>query len=75
MCEPWFEIPLVTEWKITAGGRDTIIEATNIEKVRVDIRDTPSILGSHPDIMTAMNQYDNYVAGLEQEEMEKAKQT
>ena len=73
MCEPWLEMPLVTEWTRTTDGRDTIIHATNIEKVRVDIRDMPSVVGNSPDVTTAMNQYDQYVAELQAEEAEKHK--
>ena len=73
MCEPWFDIPLVTEWKKTTDGRDTILQATNIETFRVDIRDTPSITGYSPELVSAMNQYDQYVSEREQEAMERAK--
>ena len=74
MCEPWFNIPLVTEWTTTTDGGATIIQATNIEQVRTPIRDIPSVVGSSPDIISAMNQYDQYVSEREQEEYNKVKQ-
>ena len=73
VCEPWFELPLVTEWKTTTDGRDPIIQATNIEQIRVNVRDTPSITGYSADVLSAMNQYDQYMAEREREAMEESK--
>ena len=73
MCEPWFEVPLVTEWNITTEGRDTMIKATSIEKTRVVIRDIPSITTTSADILSAMNSYDAFVAEQEREAVEDAK--
>jgi hypothetical protein len=62
--EPWFELPIVTEWTLT----DETIKATCIERIRVDVRDLPSVLGSSPDIIMAMNEYERWA----QEQQEQA---
>jgi len=67
---PWFEIPLVTEWYVTSEGGDTKISARNIEQVRVKLREMPSILNTPGDVLTAMNQFDVYVAEKEKEQMD-----
>ena len=61
--EPWFELPIVTEWT----KNDETIKATCIEKVRVDVRDLPSILGAPPEIIMAMNEYDRWRHEQEEE--------
>ena len=71
MSEPWFEIPLVTEWGIKTEGEDTKVFAENIEKVRVRLREMPSIINTPADVLSAMNQFDVYVAEKEQEAMDK----
>ena len=73
MSEPWFELPLVTEWQVSTEGGDTKVSATHIERVRVKMRDTPSIINTPADVLTAMNQFDVYVAEKEQQAMEEAK--
>ena len=73
MSEPWFEVPLVTEWQVNTEGGDTKVSATNIEKVRVNLRDTPSIMNTPSDVLIAMNQFDVYVAEEERQAMEEAK--
>ena len=73
MSEPWFEVPLVTEWQVNTEGGDTKVYATNIEKVRGNLRDTPSIMNTPSDVLIAMNQFDVYVAEEERQAMEEAK--
>jgi len=36
------------------------MRASQIERFRVDVRDSPSILGSPPEIVSGMNQYDQW---------------
>ena len=72
MSEPWFEMPVVTEWQIKTEGRDTTISATYIEKIRVKLREMPSVLNTSPDILNAMNQFDVYIAEKEKDAMEEA---
>ena len=73
MSEPWFDMPIVTDWQITTEGGDTKVSATNIEKVRVNLRDVPSIVNTPADVIAAMNQFDVYVAEKEQDALEEAK--
>ena len=73
MSEPWFEMPVVTEWQIDTVGGDTKVSAINIEKVRVKLREMPSIINTPADVLSAMNQFDVYVAEKEQQAMEEAK--
>ena len=61
--EPWFELPIVTEWT----KNDETIKATCIEKVRVDVRDLPSIFGGQPEVLQAMNEFDVYVHDQEEQ--------
>ena len=68
--EPWFEMPLATEWTTTKDGRTTV---TRVETHRVKIRGTPSIFGMPPDIVKGMNELDIYQAELEREAIEEAK--
>ena len=56
MNEPWFELPVVTEWT----NEGNTMRASQIERFRVDVRDSPSILGSPPEIVSGMNQYDQW---------------
>ena len=72
MSEPWFEVPLVTEWHIITEGGDTKVSAANIDSVRVNLRDMPSIVNTPPDVLNSMNQYDVYIAEREREQMEEA---
>ena len=67
--EPWFEMPLATEWKTTEDGQTTV---TRVETHRVRIRGTPSIFGMPPDIVKGMNELDVYQAELEREAHEQA---
>lgn len=73
MSNPWFELPLVTEWQVSTEGGDTKVSATNIEKVRVKLREMPSVTNTPADVIHAMNQFDVYIAEREQEEMERQK--
>ena len=66
--EPWFELPIVTEW--TKEGN--AIKATQIERFRVDVRDVPSVLGSPPEVITGMNQYDRWYAEEQRRAQEEA---
>ena len=67
--EPWFEIPLATEWESDKEGRTTV---TRVETHRVNIRGTPSVFGMPTDILKAMNELDAHVADLEREAHEQA---
>ena len=67
--EPWFEMPLATEWTTTKDGRTTV---TRVETYRVKIRGTPSIFGMPPDVVKGMNDLDIYQADLEREAHEQA---
>ena len=73
MSEPWFELPVVTEWQVNTVGGDTKVSAINIEKVRVKLREMPSITNTPADVLSAMNQFDVYVAEKEQQAMDEAK--
>ena len=73
MSEPWFELPVVTAWQLDTEGGDTKVTASHIEKVRVKLRDVPSIINTPADVLNAMNQFDVYVAEKEQQAMEEAK--
>ena len=72
MSEPWFEMPVVTEWQIDTVGGDTKVSAINIEKVRVKLREKPSITNTPADVLSAMNQFDVYVAEKEQQAVDEA---
>ena len=67
--EPWFELPLATEWESDEEGRTTV---TCVETHRVNIRGTPSVFGMPTDILKAMNELDAHVADLERESHEQA---
>ena len=67
--EPWFEMPLATEWETTKDGLTTV---TRVETHKVMIRGTPSIFGMPPDIVKGMNELDVYQAELEREASEQA---
>jgi len=54
--EPWFELTVVTEWT----NEGNTMRASQIERFRVDVRDSPSILESDPEIVSGMNQYDQW---------------
>ena len=70
--EPWFEVPLVTEWSREKG---TNFRATRIERFKVTVRDMPSVLGYHPDVVEAMNEYDQWQHEQEQGQMEGARKS
>ena len=61
-------MPLAVEWK-TEEGRTTV---TRVERLRVNIRGTPSVFGMPTDVLKAMNELDAYVAELESEAHEQA---
>ena len=67
--EPWFEMPLATEWTTTEEGRTTV---TCVETHRVKIRGTPSVFGMPPDILKGMNELDIHQAEMEKEAHEQA---
>ena len=67
--DPWFEMPLATEWTTTEEGRTTV---TCVETHRVKIRGTPSVFGMPVDILKAMNELDAHVAELERDAHEQA---
>ena len=71
VCEPWFEQPVVTEWTKEGESR---YRATAIERIRVNIRDCPSVLGGPPELTAGMNEYDRWYAEQERNAMEEAKQ-
>ena len=71
--EPWFEMPVVTQWQIDTVGGDTKVSAINIEKVRVKLREMPSITNTPADVLSAMNQFDVYVAEKEQQAIDEAR--
>ena len=73
MSNPWFELPLVTEWQVSTEGGDTKVSAINIEKVRVKLREMPSITNTPADVLSAMNQFDVYVAEKEQQAIDEAR--
>ena len=73
MSEPWFELPVVTEWQVNTVGGDTKVSAINIEKVRVKLSDVPSIINTPADVLNAMNQFDVYVAEKEQQAIDEAR--
>ena len=68
---PPMSMPVVTEWQIKSEGRDTKLSATYIEKIRVTLKEMPSILNTPPDVLNAMNQFDVYVAEKEREAMDR----
>ena len=68
--EPWFELPIVTEW--TRDKANEKYTATNIERHRVNIIDMPAVINSDLDVIASMNQYDLYVAEQKQHAQEEA---
>jgi hypothetical protein len=58
--EPWFELPIVTEW--TKDKANETYAATRIEKYRIDIRDMPSVLNSGMTEIASMNEFDNFIS-------------
>ena len=71
--EPWFELPLITEW--TKDKADGTYAATNIEKYKVYIRDTPSVFNLPDEVLASINAFDVYVAEEKQRALEEAKQS
>jgi hypothetical protein len=69
--EPWFELPIVTEW--TKDKASETYAATNIEKFKIKIRDTPAVLNLHPEELLSMNEFDVYISEEKQRAMEEAK--
>ena len=69
--EPWFEIPVVTEW--TWDKANDTYAATNIERFKIKLRDIPSATALEPEILISMNQYDAYIAEEKERLMEEAK--
>lgn len=68
--EPWFELPIVTEW--TKDKANEKYSATNIEKHRVSLMDMPSVLNSGIEEIVSMNQFDAYIAEEKQRAQEEA---
>ena len=60
----------MTEW--TKEGESSY-RATAIERVRVRIRDCPSVLGGSPEVTLGMNKFDEWYAEEERNAMEEAK--
>ena len=69
--EPWFELPLVTEW--TEDKANGTYAATNIEKFKIHMRDTPSVFNLSAEVLMSMNQYDVYIAEEKERAMEEVK--
>ena len=69
--EPWFELPLVTEW--TEDKANGTYAATNIEKFKIHMRDTPSVFNLPAEVLMSMNQYDVYIAEEKERAMEEVK--
>ena len=69
--EPWFELPVVTEW--TKDKANDTYAATNIERFKIKLRDIPSATALEPEILISMNQYDAYIAEEKERAMEEAK--
>ena len=59
---------MVTEW--TKEGNT--IKATQIERIRIDVREVPSVLGSSPEIISGMNQYDQWYTEEQRRAQEEA---
>tara|TARA_R100001082_G_scaffold31253_1_gene15860 strand:+ start:7764 stop:8003 length:240 start_codon:yes stop_codon:yes gene_type:complete len=68
--EPWFNLPIVTEW--TWDKADGTIAATSIEQRKVQIRDIPSVFNLPPEVLISMNAFDAYVAEEKQRQIEEA---
>ena len=68
--EPWFELPIVTEW--TKDKANEKYSATNFETHRVSLRDMPAILNSGIEELASMNQYDLYISEQKQQAHENA---
>jgi len=69
--EPWFELPVVTEW--TWDKANGTHAATHIEQYRIKVRDVPSVMSLSPEVLISMNQYDAYIAEEKERAMEEAK--
>ena len=69
--EPWFELPVVTEW--TWDKANGTHAATNIEHYTIKMRDVPSVMTLPPEVLISMNQFDAYIAEEKERAMEEAK--
>jgi len=68
--EPWFELPIVTEW--TKDKASETYAATRIERHRINIRDAPSVLNTELTELASMNEFDNYIAEEKRRAQEEA---